>query len=150
MLTEQVGVAIADGQLGVPAASLRKFTLVYCTQDEPLSSAVRVAAQRTPTPRSLAEECSCRKHEESTACKGPFNLPGSSRPRSATDPLARSRVHTLRFFLIRETVGTVRDHVRVHERRYTSKVLIGDRVARRPQLVHNFRNPQRVPHQHRI
>jgi hypothetical protein len=25
--------------LGVPAASLRKFTLAYCTQDQPLSSA---------------------------------------------------------------------------------------------------------------
>ena len=75
-------VALCRGrvQTGVPAASLRKFTLVYCTQDQPLSSAVRVAAQRTPTPRSLAEECGCRKHEESSACKGPFNLPGRSRP----------------------------------------------------------------------
>ena len=26
---------------GVPAASLRKFTLAYCTQDQPLSSAFR-------------------------------------------------------------------------------------------------------------
>jgi hypothetical protein len=52
--------------IGVPAASLRKFTLVYCTQDQPLSSAVRVAAQRTP--RSLAEECGYRKHDESSAC----------------------------------------------------------------------------------
>ena len=75
---------------------------------------------------------------------------GQLEARCATDPLARSRVNRLGFFLIRETVGAVRDHVRVHERRYTSKILIGDRVARRPQLVHNFRNPQRVPHQHRI
>src|SRR5262245_54868845 len=47
----------SDLHIGVPAASLRKFTLVYCTQDQPLSSAVRVASQRTPTLRSLAEEC---------------------------------------------------------------------------------------------
>jgi hypothetical protein len=34
--------------------------------------------------------------------------------------------------------------VRVHERRHTSEILVGDGVARRPQLVHNsiFRNPQ--------
>ena len=65
---------------------------------------------------------------------------GQLEARSATDPLGRSRVHTLRFFLTREAVGTVWDHVRVDERRYTSKVLIRDCVARRPQLVHNFRN----------
>jgi hypothetical protein len=48
------------------------------------------------------------------------------------------------------TAGTVLDHERVHERRYASKVLIGNRVVHRPQLVHNFRNPQRVPHRYRI
>ena len=31
---------------------------------------------------SLAEECGCRKHGESSACKGPSNLPDSSRPDS--------------------------------------------------------------------
>ena len=73
-LPASAAAGLSDRRItGVPAASLRKFTLAYCTQDQPLSSAVRVAAQRTPTPRSLAEECSCRKHEESSACKGPFN-----------------------------------------------------------------------------
>jgi hypothetical protein len=71
-LENDQGIAPAEKELGVPAASLRKFTLVYCTQDQPLSSAVRVAAQRTPTPRSLAEECVEHKNVvKMTFPKGP-------------------------------------------------------------------------------
>jgi hypothetical protein len=149
--------------LGVPAASLRKFTLAYCTQDQPLSSAFlssNAVSQSRPAeclicvPKPLPPPTSYRPNYSLTrrlASKGgSIQSAGELETRSATDPLACSRVHTLGFFLIGETVGAVWDHVRVHERRYTSKVLIGDRVARRPQLVHNFRNPQRVPHQHRI
>jgi hypothetical protein len=40
--------------------------------------------------------------------------------------------------------------VPVHDRRYAGEVLIGDLVARPPQFVDNFGNPQRVPHKHRI
>ncbi len=51
---------------------------------------------------------------------------------------AYSRIYTLRLLLIQEAVGAVRDHVRVHEGRYASQIVIGDCVASSPQLSHNF------------